>query len=156
MFHIITSQKINSSSNKMQKYGQLQHILSPWALISGRVVDICILLKAQKMHFKWEDFLMQCIFPVEIITKDIHTLTSSKQYYLFVMYLWTICATICRRAPMIQCTRFALCGICFHKSENNTLDRILLTFKPFQYKWQHLSCSSTAPCIVCAGFCPGD
>lgn len=99
---------------------------------------------------------MQCIFPLEIITKDIHTLISSKKYNMFVIYLWTICTTICRTAPMIQGTRFAFCGICFYKSENNTLDRIICTFKPFQYKWQHLSCSSTAPCVVCAGFCPNE
>lgn len=45
---------------------------------------------------------MQYISPQKIVTKDISTLVSSNQYYLFVMCLQTTSTTICKRAPIIQ------------------------------------------------------
>lgn len=57
-------------------------------------------------------------------------LVSSKQYYLFVIYL----QEYAKELPHSQGVSFAFCNTGFHKNQTTTLDRIIFTFNHIQCK----------------------
>lgn len=81
-----------------------------------------VILEAEKLYFKWENVLC---YTGKI--KDFNALVRSKQYYLFVMYLYTVYTTTRKRAPLFHGISFAFCNIHFHKSQNTTSDKIIFT-----------------------------